>query len=230
MDKDNIPRPSEAKKISKDKIKDKSIRDEIPDGAEIFVEDGEGFDFSSIKIEESIPQTRQFSVYKYKNPRTQRNVKLLKCDFSGCKMIFRKWHNFFDHLRVHTGERPFHCNEPGCNQSFTQKANLNKHMAVHQRRKRQKCQMCNKVFASANIMRMHMNQHINEMTQVNHHQFGMGQMFGQFQNGQPTIRQFHHHISDPMKFFKRSQLAKFQNIAQTLQMKNLPPHQKNLMS
>jgi hypothetical protein len=164
----------EPKRISKEQIHDAKIRQEIPDGADIFVEDGEHFDFSTIKIEESIPQTRQFSVYKYKNPRTQRNVKLLKCDYQGCHMYFRKWHNFFDHLRVHTGERPFQCSEPGCNQSFTQKANLNKHMAVHQRRKRQKCQMCNKVFASAHIMKLHMRLHINEMTQIQHQQFGLG--------------------------------------------------------
>ena len=104
-----------AVRVSRDKIKDTKIRDEIPLGAEIYVEKGENFDFESIKIDEQIPHTRKFSVYKYKNPRTQRNVKLLKCVHSGCNMFFRKWHNFFAHLRVHTGERPFKCKEPGCN-------------------------------------------------------------------------------------------------------------------
>ena len=61
---------SGATRISRDKIKDLKIRDEIPLGAEIYVEKGENFDFESIKIDEQIPRTRKFSVYKYKNPRT----------------------------------------------------------------------------------------------------------------------------------------------------------------
>ena len=41
-----------AVRISRDKIKDVKIRDEIPIGAEIYVEKGENFDFESIKIDE----------------------------------------------------------------------------------------------------------------------------------------------------------------------------------
>ena len=117
--------------ISKHQIANKKIRDEVPESAQIYVESGDTFDFSQIKIDEQVPSTRLFTVYKYKNPRTQRNVKILLCEHANCNMFFRKWHNFFDHLRVHTGERPFKCSEPGCLQSFTQKANLNKHLAVH---------------------------------------------------------------------------------------------------
>jgi hypothetical protein len=145
--------------VCKNEIEDEKLRSAIPEGARINVVKGSDFDFASIKIDEDIPQTRAFRVYKYKNPRTQRNVTILKCDCfkedqSPCDMHFRKWHNFFDHLRTHTKERPFKCNEHGCNQSFTQKANLNKHLAVHLRRKRQKCPMCSKVFMSTQILKV----------------------------------------------------------------------------
>lgn len=140
--------------LRKHEIPDARIREEIPDDAEVHVELGKDFDFGSIKIDEDIPNTKQFKIYKYKNPKTSRNVKILKCDHPKCPMFFRKWHNFFDHLRVHTGERPFKCEEPGCNQNFTQKANLNKHLAVHQRRRKQKCPLCHKVFASQPILKV----------------------------------------------------------------------------
>lgn len=62
--------PDFEQKVCKHDITDKKIRDEIPEGAEIFVEMGDNFDFTTIKIDEDIPKTRKFRVFKYKNPRT----------------------------------------------------------------------------------------------------------------------------------------------------------------
>jgi uncharacterized Zn-finger protein len=44
--------------------------------------------------------------------------------------MFRKKCNIIDHMRVHTGDRPFKCFY--CRKSFSQKGNLNKHIkSVH---------------------------------------------------------------------------------------------------
>lgn len=75
-----------------------------------------------------------FRIFKFKNPETQRYLKILKCDFPDCPMNFRKWHNFYDHLRIHTNERPYSCPyaiQKNCKLTFTQKSNLNKHIKSH---------------------------------------------------------------------------------------------------
>jgi uncharacterized Zn-finger protein len=84
------------------------------------------------------PRSRDFRIIKYRNPHTRRDLRLLLCDHENCNKIFRKFHNFYDHLRIHTGEHPFACPledpmYPGgkCTSRFTQKSNLNKHITKH---------------------------------------------------------------------------------------------------
>ena len=50
---------------------------------------------------------------------------LLKCDFENCHLSFRKWHSLMDHLRVHTGEKPFKClmhEMEGCQVSYNRRS------------------------------------------------------------------------------------------------------------
>jgi len=115
-------------------LRDKNLLESILNNKNVKVDLGENIDLNHINIDHDyIPETKCFRVFRFQNEKTKRRIRVMKCDFEGCNMIFRKWHNFFDHLRSHTGERPFKCNHKDCGQAFTQKANLYKHVRVHYR-------------------------------------------------------------------------------------------------
>jgi uncharacterized Zn-finger protein len=67
--------------------------------------------------------------YKVKeiNKQTRRLNSVLIC--AECKKPFTKKCNLIDHLRVHSGVKPFQCNI--CQKYFKQKAQLSKHCKKH---------------------------------------------------------------------------------------------------
>ena len=119
---------------------------DLPDDVTVHVQTGNTFDLKSVQIKKHVPETKQFRIFTFKNPKSKRYIKILKCDHEECGKSFRKWHNFFDHLRIHTNERPYTCPHEGCGFSFTQRANLNKHMEVHGGVKRFGCSHCPRMF------------------------------------------------------------------------------------
>jgi len=53
----------------------------------------------------------------------------LVCPFEKCLKEFTKKCNMLDHLRTHTGTKPFACDR--CDKSFKQRAQLYKHRTIH---------------------------------------------------------------------------------------------------
>ena len=71
------------------------------------VQDGLFYDLKRVGINKHVPDTSSFRIIEYVNPKTHRLIRFLNCKDHDCGKIFRRWHNFFDHLRTHTKERPY---------------------------------------------------------------------------------------------------------------------------
>uniref|UniRef100_A0A1A9W702 Protein krueppel n=1 Tax=Glossina brevipalpis TaxID=37001 RepID=A0A1A9W702_9MUSC len=66
-----------------------------------------------------------------RNPRNQCNV---------CKKVFTMKTSLMDHMRIHSGEKPFLCTI--CGKSFRQNSNLRQHLMRHTNEKNFKCDVC----------------------------------------------------------------------------------------
>jgi len=84
----------------------------------------------SIKSE-SFPWLQAWSCPKI-GIETQKISTNMEDESLGCPMCGKQFatkHNLNQHLRVHSGERPFAC--PVCGKGFKQKAHMQKHLSAH---------------------------------------------------------------------------------------------------
>ncbi len=96
----------------------------------------------------------------------QRTSPLTKPTCPVCKQTFSQKHSLDDHMRTHTGVKPFACDFDGCTKRFAQRAGLRNHKFTHLsvEKKPLACPLCPLHFAQQAHLRSHMRTHTGEKT------------------------------------------------------------------
>ncbi|XP_071391062.1 zinc finger protein ZIC 2-A-like [Centroberyx affinis] len=91
--------------------------------------------------------------------RVHTGEKPFPCPFPGCCKVFARSENLKIHKRTHTGEKPFVCDFFGCDRRFANSSDRKKHMHVHTSDKPYVCRMCDKSYTHPSSLRKHMKVH-----------------------------------------------------------------------
>ncbi|KAI8987655.1 hypothetical protein BDF20DRAFT_813533 [Mycotypha africana] len=83
------------------------------------------------------------------------------CEWRNCERgslrPFMKRHKIHNHIRTHTGEKPFICKVSGCHKNFSRPDSLTLHMRTHSNQRNYLCSApgCDKAYYHSRSLRKH---------------------------------------------------------------------------
>ena len=77
-----------------------------------------------------------------------------------CERRFTQLSHLQQHIRTHTGAKPYTCQHAGCSKAFSQLSNLQSHMRSHMTDRPFRCFSCYKCFSDEATLRDHIPKHV----------------------------------------------------------------------